>query len=178
MTNRHLVRVNKAIQSAQALIDIGQEVQEPDSSLKKRVLAESVLRQFGLAITLYFRELAENYDLKTISDINTLNDLCVRFERSNKSIAEAQEFRDLSIIQNSWFNVITELCANLQDSLDGTPPAKSFITEGIIHSNRIEVVDITNTDQKMPEIDLNLLKTWLEEFKLIIFRHRQTSIEY
>lgn len=178
MEYSHLVRVNQAINAASLLIKEAAQI----SSVRNKVFLQSAVLQLDLALTLYARELAENYRLPNPSSINSIEQLAKRFLAAQSASSEVDEFLQMGRDKGSWYSFLLNTIKSLKDSKDPAPIAKAFShSESIAQDeNHIPLFDYDKEPEPEPdaEIDSFLFEKAVLGFKELIFRQRETSFEY
>lgn len=174
----HLSLVNQKFGFATAalsLLENTTEGGEEKLSLVQQAIQESVLLHLYTAFHFYLRELADNNGIKSAETIDSLQALVVVLNQLGKSPSEVVELQDLVAHRRGWLNSFLKQYERVFQSPPKQIEKKSFGTE-----NFIEVIDLTEQQEETLDEALNIdsLKYWLNEFKSLVLRQRETGAEY
>lgn len=175
--NSHLSLVNQKFGFANSILSFLDDLPEIESSrqkIQRQALCESVLHHIYVAFHFYLRELAENNGVKNADAIETLQSLVSALSQLGKSPSEVLELQDIANDKDSWLRALL----GLHDQILKSPPRK-VEKKAFGSENLIELIEL---DQKenfiLTDIDPRLLKTWVEKFKVLVMRQRETGAEY
>lgn len=174
----HLSLVNQKAGFATAALTLlknNAESGEGKLSLVQQAIHESVLLHLYTAFHFYLRELADNNGIKNSEAIDSLQALAVALNQLGKSPSEVVELQDLAAQRGSWLNSFLRQYEGIFQSPPKKIEKKSFGAE-----NFIEVVDLTGQQEESLDKALNVdsLRYWLNEFKSLVLRQRETGAEY
>ncbi|PUA29836.1 MAG: hypothetical protein B0W54_04580 [Cellvibrio sp. 79] len=174
----HLSLVNQKVSFASAtlsLLENATEIGGGNSSLVQKALCESVLLHLYTAFHFYLRELADNNGIKNPAAIDSLPALVAGLNQLGKSPSEVVELQDLVAYQRGWLNSFLMQYERIFKSPAKKVEKKSFGTE-----NFIELIDLTEQQEELLDMALNIssLQHWLNEFKSLVLRQRETGAEY
>jgi len=175
MANTHLPIVNQKLMNAGALLDLAGACLYPVNRLGNvalRALLESAVFQLDAAFILYLRELGETYGLKQVAGISSLDGLIQALQQAGKSPGETQELTQLLSAKNSWLSQLLVSSANNLASPAPVREAKAFP-----EAEAIALIDITQVAEVLKP-DLGAIEVWLQSFKALVVRQRDTSSEY
>ncbi len=175
MSNSHLPLVNQKFANASALLKIASGVQDAcgaSRAIERRATLESAVLQMHLAYIFYLRELAENYGLKGYRQLGDVNALVVALESAGRSAGEAAELQHLQAKNGGWLEGLMSAQAALVASPAAPAPRKSFEEQA-----SIDLIDVTHVPD-LVVVDLVSVNEWLAEFRALVLRQRETSLEY
>lgn len=177
MSISHLSLVNQKLAYASSVItllntdDLAPKV---GGRLRQAALVDAVVFHLVMALRFYFRELAEHHHIKNLSTIDSVQDLVAVLQQADKVSSESSELLALSQTSGTWLNQLTcyydELCKS---------PEKPKEKKAFGYENRIELVELHEVDES-PALQLTtgLLITWLDSFRALAVRQRETSAEF
>lgn len=169
----HLSLVNQKLAHTGALVKLLNEP-KPRQKLEQQALLDAALFQLHLGLYFYLRELAEYHRIKNLSEIQSIEDLLFAIQGANRVSCEVSELVSLSREKESWLSQILQSYSQLFTSPDTPKEKKAFGRE-----NLIELVEL-NESEDMQAIILSpdRLSSWLDAFKALVIRHRDTCAEY
>lgn len=173
MAISYLSLTNQKLAYAQAII---RNLESPTAKQKLESCALYDAAVFHLAVALHFylRELAEHGGIKNLAAINSIEDLVKALQQINRSSAEVAELYRLQGTANNWLHDLTGYYDQVFQSPEKPKEKKSFVQE-----NRIELIELSDTDrQTQLELTPKLLSSWLNEFRALVTRQRETNAEY
>ncbi|QEY15091.1 hypothetical protein D0C16_03370 [Cellvibrio sp. KY-GH-1] len=126
------------------------------------------------AFHFYQRELAELNGIKMPELIDSMDSLVNGLNQLGKQPSEVLELQSICAEKGSWLNQLLNQYKLIFISPPKAVEKKAFVQEGMI-----ELVDVSqDTIEVNAELDLKILAEWLNEFKALILRHRETGAEY
>lgn len=173
----HIALVNQKIGFAAALLSLSEALMDTVSNKQKQqqqALYEAAALHLYTAFHFYLRELAENNNVKKPEAITSITALVDALDQLGKSPSEVAELKRLIEHPESWLSKLLKY----RDAVFKSPikkiEKKAFETEKFI-----ELIDLTQ-DEKLISIELDsiLLTCWLDEFKTLVLRQRETGAEY
>ena len=174
----HLSLVNQKLGFATVTLSPLENLTEMEAgklSLVQKATCESVLLHLYTAFHFYLRELAESNGIKNPETIDSLQALVTALNQLERQPSEVIELQDLAAYQGGWLNSFLRQYEGVFKSPPKETEKKSFGTE-----NFIELVDLTEQQEESLDKALNIgsLKYWLNEFKSLVLRQRETGAEY
>ncbi len=160
LVNQKLAFVRVCMQEAEALV-------EGEQSLKFDALVQGGCFHLYAGYLTYLRELAENYQLPAVDEIESLVDLVDALALAGKTPAESRELQELQVSSSSWLNCLSASYSTiLQGQGEGNAP------EPLSDS----VIRVASEGDK--RCNLTNLKAWYQELSSLIARHRESMIEW
>lgn len=168
----HLSLVNQKLNFARVML----AQFEPDRDLSDHsplvsAQCEAVLLHLYTAYHFYLRELADVNGVKSAALITSLDELSEVLQGSGRQPTEIAELRGLVSERSSWLSRMIASHAQIFQS----PKPKTQMKN--TSNNLIVVVDL-NREEEQALPNHQTLQSWLQEFILIVLRHRETSAEY
>ena len=177
MSISHLSLVNQKLAFANALVTSLSSVTTELTTTQKlhqKALTDAVVFHLITALHFYTRELAELQRIKNLSAINSVQDLVVALEQMDGASSEVSELLVLAQTDNAWLNQLTSYYRQLFQSPEKSKERKSFGQE-----NLIEFVELTDAEsQAALQLTPKLLALWLDNFRALLARQRETNAEY
>jgi hypothetical protein len=178
MSISHLSLVNQKLAFAGATIGLLNN--SPDEKkrglckLEAQALVDAVVFHLMMALHFYLRELAEQHQITAPTAIHSVRDLIIALQQANKVSSESSELLALTQLSGSWLNQLTQYYDHIFKSPEKPKEKKAFGKE-----NLIALIELTETQgQVLPNLTLELLASWLESFRALVIRQRETSAEY
>lgn len=142
--------------------------------LREHALLSSSVFQLSLAFHFYLREVADRNYLKSSGVISSLDELALSLAQSDKHPSEIVELQELADQQGSWLG---QLLSHINESRQS--PRKEKEKKSFQQDNLILAVDITAVEevQSFP-LTLELVESWLEAFRSMVMRQRDTGAEF
>lgn len=173
----YIALVNQKIGFATALLSLSETLMDKVSNkqkLQQQALYEAVVLHLYTAFHFYLRELAENNNIKKPEVITSIAALVDALDQLGKNPSEVAELKRLTECPESWLSKLLEY----RDAVFKSPikkiEKKAFETEKLI-----ELIDLTQDEKPISiELDSILLTCWLDEFKTLVVRQRETGAEY
>lgn len=173
MSISHLSLVNQKLAYASAIIRLLNE-QPTRQLLEHQALVDAAAFHLAMGLHFYLRELAEHYRIKNLSAINSVQDLVAALQQLNSTSSESSELLSLTEANDTWLNQLTGYYAQLSKSPQKPKEKKAFKQE-----NLIELVELTQADETpLLKLTPELLLSWLDSFRALVIRQRDTSAEY
>jgi hypothetical protein len=172
----HLSLVNQKLAFATAMLSIADGFSvEPARKQKLQLQAcyEAVLLHTFSAFHFYLRELAENNRVKNPDAIDSLRTLIEALKQLDKSPSEVNELDVLANQSGSWLSSLLLQHAMIFQSPAKQPEKKSFGNDSLI-----EIIDLGQQHTHSVELNSALLNEWIDAFKTLILRQRETGAEY
>lgn len=174
MSISHLSLVNQKLAYASSLITLMTTSNYTGSKLQQQALADAAVFHLSMAMKFYMRELAEHHHIKDVSAINSAQDLVEVLQREDRLSAESSELLSLAQTNGTWLNQLTHYYDQLSKSPEKPKEKKAFGNE-----NLIQLVELSESDDWVSlQITPELLTAWLDNFRILIIRQRETSAEY
>ena len=178
MPSSHLSLVNQKLAYASSIIDL---LSEPLADLhsaqrlERQALGDAAVFHLVMALHFYLRELAEHHYLKNLSAIHSVEDLLAALLQVEKVSSESSELLLLTQTAGTWLNQLLGYYDQLSKSPEKRKEKKSFGQD-----NLIELVELSGDVEGQSALKLTseLLLLWLNSFRLLIARQRETSAEY
>jgi hypothetical protein len=173
MSITHLALVNQKLAYAASIIRLlktGSGAFHSAQKLEQQALGDAAVFHMGMALRFYLRELAEQHNIRNFSAINSIPDLAAALAQADKVSSELSELVGLAQ-SNDWLGQLV----NYHDSLSKSPSKpkekKAFGQENLI--------ELTELEEALPSPPLpDQLVSWLDSFRSLIARQRETSAEY
>lgn len=177
MPINHLQLVNQKLAFANSII-ASLELQPSDltttQALQQRALKDSVVFHLATALRFYVRELAELHRVANVRAINSIDDLAAALNGLDKVSPEVSELVEVGHAPDSWLNQLIRYYNQLFDSPEKAKEKKAFGQE-----NTINLIELREVDDVIPiELTIGVLAVWLDNFRALIARQRETSAEY
>lgn len=173
MSISHLSLVNQKLAYASAIIRLLNE-HSARQPLEHQALVDAAAFHLAMGLHFYLRELAEHHRIKNLSAINSVQDLVAALQQSDSTSSESSELLSLTETNETWLNQLTGYYAQLSKS-PGKPKAKKAFGQ----ENLIELVELTEADETpLLKLTPELLVSWLDSFRALVLRQRDTSAEY
>ncbi len=171
----HLSLVNQKLGFASTLLLLAADSELISvGSLRCRAIQESILLHLYTAFHFYQRELAELNGIKMPELIGSMDSLVNGLNQLGKQPSEVLELQSICAEKGSWLNQLLNQYKLIFISPPKAVEKKAFVQEGMI-----ELVDVSQDAIEVnAELDLKILAEWLNEFKALILRHRETGAEY
>lgn len=177
MSISHLSLVNQKLAYANALITLINTLNsapQTGSKLQLQALADGALFHLSMAVKFYLRELAEHHHIKNVSAINSVQDLVEVLRQADRVSSESSELLSLARTKGAWLNQLEHYYSQLSKSPEKPKEKKAFGNE-----NLIELVELAESDGFLSlQLTAELLTSWLDSFRTLIIRQRETSAEY
>ena len=173
MSISHLSLVNQKLAYASAII---KQLNEPQirQKLEWQALADAAVFHLAMGLHFYLRELAEHHRIKNLSAINCMGDLVAALQQSDSDSSESSELISLAQTKDTWLNQLIGYYAQLSKSPEKSKERKAFGQESLI-----ELIDLTEADEPpLLKLTPELLASWLDSFRILVVRQRDTSAEY
>lgn len=177
MSISHLSLVNQKLAYASsviALLNTSSYAPRDGSNLQRQALGDAAIFHMAMALHFYLRELAEHHRIKNLSGIHSVQDLAAVLQQADRVSSESSELLSLVQTEGTWLNQLTLYYYQMFKSPEKPKEKKAFV-----HETLIELVELTE-DQELPvqQLTLELLTAWLDSFRALIIRQRETSAEY
>ena len=177
MSISHLSLVNQKLAYASAIINLLNtplvELQAVHS-LQHQALGDAAVFHLVMALHFYLRELAEHHRIKNLSTINSLQDLDAALRQMDRTSSESSEVFELAQTGETWLNQLMRYYDQLPRS-----PAKPKEKKAFGQENRIDLIELTEEENDAPlQVTPELLAWWLNSFRALVIRQRETSAEY
>lgn len=177
MSISHLSLVNQKLAYASSIIRILSASfieSKTAQKLDQQALGDAAVFHLAMAVHFYLRELAEYHHIKNLSDVNSVQDLTVALQQADRVSSESSELLSLAQTNGSWLSQLMRHYNQLSTSPEKPKEKKAFG-----HENLIELVELTEVDE-LPLLLLTpeLLSSWLDNFRDLIIRQRETGAEY
>lgn len=171
----HLSLVNQKLGFASTLLLLAADSELISvGSLRCRAIQESILLHLYTAFHFYQRELADLNGIKMPELIDSMDSLVNGLNQLGKQPSEVLELQSICAEKGSWLNQLLNQYKLIFISPPKAVEKKAFVQEGMI-----ELVDVSQDAIEVnAELDLKILAEWLNEFKALILRHRETGAEY
>lgn len=176
MSISHLQLVNQKLAFAGAIIhSLTRAAAEPTAQkLSLQALKDAAVFHMITALHFYNRELAELHHIKNLHAINSVQYLASALIEAEKFSSAASELLELSQTKGCWLHQLTHYYAGLLTSPEKPKEKKAFNLEGLI-----ELVDVSEVDeQEAALLTPEVLNSWLDSFRALIIRQRDTCAEY
>ena len=177
MSISHLSLVNQKLAFAGATLSLlnspsGEQINS--RKLELQALGDAAVFHMMMALHFYLRELAELHQIKNPAAIYSVQDLNTALLQLDKTSSVSSEIVALSQLNGSWLNQLIQYYEQLSKSPQKPKDKKAFGQEHLI-----EIVELTEANGQ-PSINLTpeLLTLWLESFRALVIRQRETSAEY
>lgn len=177
MAINHLSLVNQKLAYASLVIgQLNATLVEPKAvqKLQQQALGDAAVFHLAMALHFYLRELAEQHRIKNLSAINSIQDLTAALHQLDKVSSESSELFELIQTTDNWLNQLTRYYHQLFQSPEKPKEKKAFAQD-----NQIEFIELTEVDnQGLLQLTPERLAFWLDSFRALIARQRETSAEY
>lgn len=173
MSISHLSLVNQKLAYAGAIISLLNDPRPPQT-LERQALVDAAVFHLAMGLHFYLRELAEHHRIKNLSAIYSVQDLISALQQSESISSESSELLSLTQTNGTWLNNLTGYYTRLSKSPEKPKEKKAFGQE-----NLIELVELTEVaEPPLANLTPDLLASWLDSFRALIVRQRDTSAEY
>lgn len=174
--NSHLSLVNQKLGFATAIL--AQISNTPNrvtgkQALLHRALCESILLHLYSAYHFYLRELAENNRIGEPESVTSLNVLMTILDQREKHPSEVAELKNLADQPRTWLGQLLTYYTKVFQSPPRQKEKKAFGSD-----NLIALVELPQDEPDLKELGPDLLSFWINEFKALIARQRETGAEY
>lgn len=177
MSISHLSLVNQKLAYANSVISLlnsSSSAPETGYKLQQQALGDAAVFHMAMALHFYLRELAEHHHIKNLSAINSVQDLVAVIQQTDRASSESSELLSLVQTNGTWLNQLTLYHNQLSKSPEKPKEKKAFG-----HENLIKVVELTEVEESSAlQITPELLAAWLDSFRALVIRQRETSAEY
>lgn len=172
--NTHLSLVNQKLGFATAILaQINSTPNIGKHKLLHQALCESTLLHLYSAYLFYLRELAENNKVDNAGSVSSLKVLASLLDQMEKHPSEVAELVSLTEQPSTW---LSELLMHYMAVFQS--PLKPKEKKAFDPDNFIVIVDLSRREPDLKELDPDLLGYWVNEFKILIVRQRETGAEY
>jgi hypothetical protein len=170
--------VNQKLAFAKSLCALAREISSVSmisaQQLRQDALLSSCALQLSLAFHFYLREIADRVYVKNSGVINSLYELELSLAQNDKSPSDVVELRDLAQQSGSWLEQLLRCSSISLQSPRKEKEKKSFQSD-----NLILAVEITVIDEHQPLLlTVDIIESWLKDFRELVLRHRDTSAEF
>lgn len=169
--------VNQKLAFAKSLCDLATDLSYSVASserLRQDALLSSCAYQLSLAFHFYLREIADRCYLKNSGAISSLAELELSLAQNDRLLSEVAELSDLAKLSGSWLEQLGRYSHNALQSPRKEQEKKSFQQD-----NLIIAVDITAEDDGQALLlTIDLVASWLDSFRALVLRQRDTSAEF
>lgn len=167
----HLSLVNQKLNFAASLVELLRK--SSGHRMHQLALTESCVHHLYMAMHFYLRELGENNGLDA-QHIDSLEALVQALGQRGKKPSEVAELERLASEPNSWTSHLLACYRQLFVS-----PQLPRTQKAAADENLITIVDVSaQSASSTPEPDVELLESWISEFKALVVRQRETGAEY
>lgn len=177
MSISHLSLVNQKLAYASSIIiALNTDSAELTAAqkLRQQALSDGAVFHLAMALHFYLRELAEYHRIKNLIAINSVQDLAVALLEADRTSSESSELLELVRTNDSWLSQLVAYYDQLSKSPEKPKEKKAFGQE-----NLIELVELGGPEnQPLLQLTPKLLSLWLDSFRALIMRQRETSVEY
>lgn len=175
MSISHLQLVNQKLAFANSIIaSLTTSDDTATTKLQQQALTDAAVFHLATALHFYVRELAEQHRIMGLQGISSITDLASTLQKLDKYSSEVSELFELEQTNNSWLNQLTRYHAQLFRSPEKAKEKKAFGQE-----NAINVIELSDADEAASlNLTVDVLVTWLNEFRSLITRQRETTAEY
>lgn len=176
MSISNLSLVNQKLAFANAIL-INMELSAAQltgaQKIHQQALKDAVIFHLFTALCFYVRELADQYRVKA-AVFNTVDELYVALGDVGLNSSETNELMTLKEMPGSWLHSLL-FC----EQMIFKSPVKAKEKKAFILESTIELVDAIEIDQQESlELTRELLMDWLNSFRDMLSRHRNTYAEY
>ena len=174
MSISHLSLVNQKLAYAGAIIRLmGGSTAEPKAGhkLEQQALGDAAIFHLVTGLKFYLRELAEHHRIQNLSAINSAQELTAALQLIDRVSADSAELLTLVQTSDTWLNQLLSYYERLSKSPTKPKEKKAFEQKNLIELTEVEELP---TLQLSPE----LLILWLDSFRALVIRQRETSAEY
>lgn len=177
MSISHLSLVNQKLAYASvvvALLNTSNYDPKTGSELQQQALGDAAVFHMATALHFYLRELADHHHIKNLSAIHSVQDLAAVLQQADRASSESSELLSLVQTKDTWLNQLTIYYNQLSKSPEKHKEKKAFG-----HENLIDLVELADAES-LPALHLTseLLTVWLNSFRALVIRQRETSAEY
>lgn len=173
----HLSLVNQKLAYADSIINLLNATSaEPTAAqrLQFQALGDAAVFHLVTALHFYLRELAEHHRIKNPSAINTVQDLVTGLHQLDKASSESSELFELAETTDTWLNQLMHYHGQVSQSPKKPKEKKAFGQE-----NQVELIELTEADSQAElQLTPDILASWLDCFRALVMRQRETSAEY
>jgi|GEM_PF-462382 len=177
MAISHLSLVNQKLAFASSIITALSTYPDATTAAQKiqrQALGDAAVFHLSMGLHFYVRELAEHHQIKNVGSINSIQDLISTLSEVDKASPESFELVELAELKGCWLNQLTHYYDQLSKSPEKSKEKKAFAQE-----NLIAAVELTEAESQLPvQLTSELLGSWLESFRVLVMRQRETSTEY
>lgn len=174
MSISHLSLVNQKLAYASSTIRAVNELQhEPENqqAFQQKAFLDAATFHLMMGLHFYLRELAERYHVRNFAAITSIYDLDTALRQIDRVSSESSELLALVQQESSWLNQLVDHYGSLTKSPAKPKEKKAFGTENLIEITEIDALPLL-------QLTPDLLTSWLESFRELISRQRETSTEY
>lgn len=177
MSISHLSLVNQKLAFAGVTLSLlnspsGEQINS--RKLELQALADAAVFHMMMALHFYLRELAEHHQIKNPAAIHSVQDLNTALQQLDKASSVSSEIVALSQLNGSWLNQLIQYYELLSQSPEKPKEKKAFGQEHLI-----EIVELAEVNGPAPiNLTPELVTLWLESFRALVIRQRETSAEY
>ncbi len=169
LVNQKLAFVNSLCMLAQEPSSSGNSAQR----LRQDAILSSCVLQLSLAFHFYLREIADRSLLKDSNFITSLDGLESSLAQQDKSSSEVAELREIAGCSGSW---LEQLWCYEQAAWQS--PVKEKAQKTAKQDNLILAVDITAAKDPLSPLTIDLVTSWLEQFRSLVLRQRDINAEF
>lgn len=170
--------VNQKLAFAKSLCTFAREISSVSMTsaqqLQQDALLSSCALQLSLAFHFYLREIADRVYLKNSSAISSLYELELSLAQADKFPSDVVELRDLAQQSGSWLEQLLRCSLLSLQSPRKEKEKKSFQSDNLILAVEITAID----EEQSPLLTVDVIESWLEDFRVLVLRHRDTSAEF
>lgn len=178
MSISHLSLVNQKLAYASAIVSqLNASLIESKllNKLQQQALGDAAVFHLSMALHFYLRELAEHHRIKQLSTITSVEGLVSVMEQADKVSSESSELLDLIQTNGTWLNQLTAYYGHLFQSPVKPKEKKAFGLE----ENRVELIELTEVEANhLAQLTPELLAFWVDSFRALVIRQRETTAEY
>ncbi len=178
MSISHLSLVNQKLAYTTAIVNqlnLSLVESKPSNKLLLQALGDAAVFHLAMALHFYLRELAEQHRIKNLSTIASIQDLASALEQSDKISSEVSELLELIQTNDTWLSQLTDYYGHLFQSPVKLKEKKAF-GQG---ENQIELIELTEVGVgSLAQLTPGLLVSWLDSFRALVIRQRETTAEY
>lgn len=173
MANLSLTQVNLKIQMARRQIALATAA---EGKIERQASMESALFLLLNAYQHYLRELAENYHLKNIKDIQSSDQLLAAFQIANKVPAELNELLVLANDKTSWLAQMQSAYASLWSM--PLNPVRGY--DEVVREADSQLIQLMPVSADLASASLQIanVEQWVDAFVDTVKRQRLTSAEF
>lgn len=176
MAITHLSLVNQALANAAALLAMwgARDTRTSQARIERRALAAAALQQMAQGYRFYVREIAEQYQLKGLAQLDSAAALAAALTAAGRAPGEAQELQQLEADTHSWLAALLAAARQQTASPVPAPEVKAFAAALQSEEAAPELISLVEEPAE-PNVNLPL---WLQAFRQLVLRQRATSAEY